>query len=70
MTIEAFLSTFGLRPDDINIHDLVEQFRSEMDKGNRGEESSLRMLPTYIEADNAFLKNKTKKKEKDIKKRR
>lgn len=59
MTIEAFLSTFGLRPDDINIHDLVEQFRSEMDKGNRGEESSLRMLPTYIEADNAFLKNKT-----------
>jgi hexokinase len=43
----------------MNIHDLCEEFISEMEKGNNGEESSLRMIPTYIEADNAFEKNKT-----------
>jgi hexokinase len=35
---------------------LVELFNSEMLGGLRGEKSSLRMIPTYIEADNEFLK--------------
>jgi hexokinase len=50
-----FLKEHKLRADDINIQQLIETFSSEMLKGLDGKESSLRMIPTYIEADNQFL---------------
>ncbi len=54
---EKFLKDKGLRACDFNIDQLVELFLSEMNGGLRGEASSLRMIPTYIEADNEFLKD-------------
>jgi len=54
---ETFLREHSLRPNDINIHKIVESFTSEMSKGLEGKESSLRMIPTYIEADNNFHVN-------------
>ncbi|HAX92400.1 MAG TPA: hexokinase, partial [Bacteroidales bacterium] len=54
---EKFLKDKGLRACDFNIDQLVELFHSEMNRGLRGEASSLRMIPTYIEADNEFLKD-------------
>ncbi len=56
--INVFLEEHRVRPEDISMHNLVEVFTSEMVKGLRGEESSLRMIPTYIEADNEFLTEK------------
>jgi hexokinase len=53
---ERFLGTHRLRASDVNMDQLVELFHSEMLKGLNGEKSSLRMIPTYIEADNEFLK--------------
>jgi hexokinase len=44
-----------MRADDINIQHIVDLFTSDMIKGLAGSESSLRMIPTYIEADNQFL---------------
>ncbi|MCX6253909.1 MAG: hexokinase [Bacteroidia bacterium] len=52
---EKFLKEHRMRADDINIQQLVEIFTSEMLKGLESTESSLRMIPTYIEADNEFL---------------
>jgi len=54
---EKFLKDKGLRACDFNIDQLVELFHSEMNRGLRGETSSLRMIPTYIEADNEFMKD-------------
>ena len=54
---EEFLKDKGLRACDFNFDRLVELFHSEMNKGLKGETSSLRMIPTYIEADNEFLKD-------------
>lgn len=53
--IDTFLEEHGLRAAAINVQRLVEVFTSEMHKGLEGQESSLRMIPTYIEADNEFL---------------
>ena len=50
-----FLEKHKLRPDDINMQDIVDLFDSEMSNGLKGKDSSLRMIPTYIEADNEFL---------------
>ena len=44
-----------MRPDDLDIGQIVESIGSEMLNGLEGKESSLRMIPTYIEADNQFL---------------
>jgi hexokinase len=55
--VEQFLAENRLRASDINMDQLVSLFHSEMNKGLRGETSSLRMIPTYIEADNEFLKD-------------
>lgn len=52
---ERFLEEHKLRADDISIQHIVDLFTSEMLKGLDGSESSLRMIPTYIEADNQFL---------------
>jgi hexokinase len=50
-----FLEKYRLRASDIDIKQVVDLFLDEMDKGLKGEISSLRMIPTYIEADNVFL---------------
>lgn len=52
---KRFLEKHRIRACDINMDRLVSLFHSEMAKGLSGEESSLRMIPTYIEADNEFL---------------
>lgn len=52
--ITQFLEKYRLRGADINLESLVKAFISEMDKGLEGDNSSLRMIPTYIEADNQF----------------
>ncbi len=52
--INQFLEKYRLRGADINLESLVNAFISEMDKGLEGDDSSLRMIPTYIEADNQF----------------
>lgn len=44
-----------MKADDLNIQALVDEFTSDMIKGLNGKASSLRMIPTYIEADNQFL---------------
>jgi hexokinase len=53
---ERFFGAHKLRAIDVNMDNLVESFTSEMLKGLNGEKSSLRMIPTYIEAENEFLK--------------
>ena len=52
--IKRFLEEHRLRPEDINIQNIVDSFLSEMSKGLESNNSSLRMIPTYIEADNHF----------------
>jgi hexokinase len=54
--VERFLDTHRLRASDFSIDHFTELFHSEMTKGLKGEPGSLRMIPTYIEADNEFLK--------------
>ncbi len=53
---DQFVKTHKLRAEDIDIDAIVSGFTREMEKGLAGEEGSLRMIPTYIEADNEFLK--------------
>jgi hexokinase len=53
---EIFLREHKLRAIDINMQELVDVFTSDMVKGLEGGDSTLRMIPTYIEADNEFLK--------------
>ncbi len=55
LEIEKFLKEHKMRADDISMQHIVEDFTLEMQKGLGGMESSLRMIPTYIEADNQFL---------------
>jgi hexokinase len=43
-----------MRTEEINIHNMVDSFTSEMLKGLESDAGSLRMIPTYIEADNKF----------------
>jgi hexokinase len=52
---DKFLKEHKMRADDFSIQQIVDLFTSEMLKGLEGQESSLRMIPTYIEADNQFL---------------
>jgi hexokinase len=53
--INEFLQAHKMRPEDVNIQSVVDDFTSEMTNGLNGLKSSLRMIPTYIEADNQFL---------------
>lgn len=57
MTVDNFLKANKLRAEDVDIHDLVSVFLEEMEHGLTGNQSSLRMIPTYIEAENEFLKD-------------
>ena len=52
---ERFLEEHKIKSDVISIQSIVDLFTSEMLNGLAGKESSLRMIPTYIEADNQFL---------------
>jgi hexokinase len=52
---KRFLDEHKLRASDINIVMIVDLFTSDMVKGLEGKGSTLRMIPTYIEAENQFL---------------
>ncbi len=52
---ENFLSEHKIKAEEIDIQHIVDMFTSEMLNGLEGKDSSLRMIPTYIEADNKFL---------------
>ena len=52
-----FLKTHKICAANLNITELVDTFLSEMKKGLAGEESSLLMLPTYIEAEGEVKAN-------------
>jgi len=52
---KRFLEEHKIRSYDVNSEQIVELFTSDMLKGLDGRESTLRMIPTYIEADNQFL---------------
>jgi len=51
---KRFLAEHKMRTEEINIQNMVDSFTSEMLKGLESDASSLRMIPTYIEADNKF----------------
>jgi hexokinase len=50
-----FLMEHKMRAEDTDINQVVDSITSEMICGLEGKDSSLRMIPTYIEADNQFL---------------
>lgn len=52
---EKFLAEHKMRADDIDIQKIIDVFTKDMLNGLEGKESTLRMIPTYIEADNQFL---------------
>ncbi|HPF50061.1 MAG TPA: hypothetical protein PK335_00735 [Draconibacterium sp.] len=52
-----FLKAHKMTADSINMKEVVNSFLIEMEKGLAGEESSLLMLPTYIEADGEVKAN-------------
>lgn len=52
--ISQFLKKYNIRKADTSLENLVAAFISEMEKGLDGSGSSLRMIPTYIEAENRF----------------
>jgi hexokinase len=54
---ERFLEDHKIKSEVISNQSIVDMFTSEMLNGLAGKESSLRMIPTYIEADNQFLTN-------------
>lgn len=56
--VKNFLKEHKLQASDIDLDKLVQDFLDEMKRGLEGKESSLRMIPTYIEADNKFLTEK------------
>ena len=43
-----FLAEHKMRTEEINIHNMVDSFTSEMLKGLESDAGSLRMIPTYI----------------------
>jgi hexokinase len=52
---ESFLEEHKVTPGNINFQQIVDLFTTDMLNGLQGKNSSLRMIPTYIEADNQFL---------------
>lgn len=52
---DKFLQDHKMSAADVGIQKVVDAFISEMSGGLEGKESSLHMIPTYIEADNEFL---------------
>ena len=54
---KEFLKSHKMTAEDVNMKEVVNAFLSEMGKGLAGQESSLLMLPTYIEADGEVKAN-------------
>lgn len=54
---KQFLEAHKMTAEDVNINELVNIFISEMENGLAGKDSSLLMLPTYIEADGDVVAN-------------
>lgn len=54
--VKRFLKEQRLRSSDIDMEKLTGIFTEEMVNGLEGKASTLRMIPTYIEAENDFLK--------------
>jgi hexokinase len=52
-----FLKSHKMTAADIDMQQVVDIFLSEMEAGLAGRESSLRMIPTYIETDNELVPN-------------
>lgn len=52
-----FLKVHKMTANDVDMQQVVDIFLSEMDAGLAGKESSLRMIPTYIETDNELVPN-------------
>jgi hexokinase len=52
-----FLKSHKMTAADIDMQQVVDVFLSEMKAGLAGSESSLRMIPTYIETDNELVPN-------------
>ncbi len=52
-----FLKAHKMTAEDFSMKELVSDFLSEMEKGLSGKESSLLMLPTYIQADGEVRAN-------------
>ncbi len=56
-TVTEFLEEHRLRASVNDIGNLVRIFMEDMSDGLRGKEGALRMIPTYIEAENDFHKD-------------
>ncbi len=54
---QQFIKKHQLSADNLSTNDLVQDFLKEMDAGLKGKESSLQMIPTYIEADKELKSN-------------
>ncbi len=54
---QQFIKKHQLSADEINIDTVVKDFLNEMNAGLSGDESSLMMIPTYIEADKQLKAN-------------
>ena len=52
---DKFLQDHKMSAADVDIQKVVDAFGSEMSNGLEGKESSLQMIPTYIQADNTFI---------------
>ncbi len=53
---QQFIEKHKLHASAISIQKIVDDFHVEMSNGLQGKPGSLRMIPTYIEADNEFAK--------------
>jgi len=53
---DEFLRSHKLRASDIDMDNLVKIFTEDMKDGLAGKEGALRMIPTFIEAENDFLR--------------
>jgi hexokinase len=53
---DRFLGNHKMRAGDIDLGEVIDLFTIDMQNGLEGKESTLRMIPTYIEADNEFLR--------------
>ena len=53
--VKEFLADQKLLAADIDTEELVKIFTEEMNHGLEGKEGALRMIPTYIEAENDFI---------------
>ena len=56
--LDSFLHSIGMHPEQTDIFATTESFIDEINKGLAGENSSLRMIPTYISAKGIAPDNK------------